>query len=259
MLNIIKIEWLKVKYYRTFWIFLGLAVLIIPAVNAIVQDVNSRIPKQIQQALGRSIYDFPIVWQTVAYVSSFTTVIFGFLLLTLVTNEFSFKTHRQHVIDGWERRELVLSKLFWVVAFSVIALLVSALTAAYFGAVYGKESFSLEGFRFLFYYFLQVMLSLCLALLLGVLVKRTGLAIVLYLAYVMVLEQLVVMTLKRFVGDIGGLMPLQTADELLPLPVVDKLVPLAGPLDTYVYLTALLAYIGLSLWWVFHKMLRTDL
>lgn len=259
MLNIIRIEWLKVRNYRTFWIFLGLAILIIPVSNAIVQDVNSRIPKQVQELVGRSIYDFPIVWQTVAFVSSYTTVIFGLLLLTLVTNEFSFKTFRQHVIDGMERRELVLSKIFWIAVLSLTGFLVSTLTAFYYGAVYGREAFSLEGFRFLLYYFLQVVLSLCLALLLGVLVKRTGLAIVLYLAYVMVIEQGVVMLLKRFVGDVGGLMPLQTADELVPIPVVDKFVPLAGPMEPYVYLTVLLAYIGLSLWCVFFKVLRTDL
>ena len=85
MLHIIKIEWLKVKNYRTFWILLILAIVIIPASNMIVADVVSRIPKQASAILGKSFYDFPVVWQTVANVDSFTSVIFGLLLLTLVT------------------------------------------------------------------------------------------------------------------------------------------------------------------------------
>jgi ABC-2 type transport system permease protein len=259
MWNIIKIEWLKVKYYRTFWIFLGLGILVIPAANAIVQDINSRVPKQVQQVLGRSLYDYPIVWQTVAFVNSFSIVILGFLVLTLVTNEFSYKTHRQHIIDGWERREFILAQLFWVVSLSVLAFVTAVLTALYFGAVYGKEPFTLEGFRFMWYYGLQVVLSLSLALLVGVLVKRTGLAIVIYLAYVMFIEQLLVMILKRTMGEVSGLLPLQTADELVPIPVVDKLIPVSGPLEAHVYLLALLIYIVLSIGIVFRKMLRTDL
>jgi ABC-type transport system involved in multi-copper enzyme maturation permease subunit len=259
MLQIIKIEWLKVKTYRTFWILLGLAVVIIPASNLLVQDITNRIPKQVQTLLGTSAYDFPLVWQSVANVNSYTSAIFALLLLTLVTNEFTFKTHRQNVIDGWERKEFVFSKLFWVLALSVIAFVVSVLTALFFGFFYGTASFSMEGFYYLGYYFLQVFLSLCLALLTGILVKRAGLAIVLYLGYVMIFEQLLVVTIKRFWGSVGGLLPLQTADELLPFPLIGKMLPGVQQYDNMVYVIALLGYIAVALWLIFRRLLKADL
>jgi ABC-type transport system involved in multi-copper enzyme maturation permease subunit len=259
MLQIIKIEWLKVKTYRTFWILLGLAVVIIPASNLLVQDITSRIPKQVQTLLGTSAYDFPLVWQSVANVNSYTSAIFALLLLTLVTNEFTFKTHRQNVIDGWERKDFVFSKLFWVLGLSVTAFVVSVLTALFFGFFYGKTEFSLEGFYYLGYYFLQVLLSLCLALLMGILVKRAGLAIVLYLGYVMIFEQLLVVTIKRFWGSVGGLLPLQTADELLPFPMIGKMLPGVEQYDNMIYLIALLGYIAVALWLIFRRLLRADI
>lgn len=261
MIDIIKIEWLKVKNYRTFWVLLIVAIILIPASNMIVADVANRIPKQATDLVGLNFYDFPVVWQTVAFVNSFTSVMFGLLLLTLVTNEFSYKTHRQNVIDGWERLDLVLAKLFWVGLLSVLALVVSLLTALVFGLIYSKKPFSAEGIDFMWYYFLQVVTSLALAMLLGMVVKRSGLATVLYLGYAMVLEQLVHVILKHTVGGgIGGLLPLQAGDELLPLPVVDKLIPGGVVMDypTGLYVGAIIVYIVLFIGLTCRRMLKVD-
>lgn len=260
MLQIIKIEWLKVKNYRTFWVFIVLGLLAILAPNFIIHNIFiEKIPQEAQKLLGQSIYDFPLVWQTVASVSSYTSGIFSLLLITLVTNEFTYKTHRQNIIDGWERSDFVLSKLFWVAALSLLAFLASLIAILIFGGIYGKTGFSLENSRYLFYYLLQVVVSLCLALLLAVLVKRTGLAIILFLGYIMFLEQLIVSVIKHYFGNIGGLLPLQAGDELLPFPVVEKLVKFSGPYDSSVYLATLTIYIILIVWLVFRRMLRSDL
>jgi hypothetical protein len=260
MLQIIKIEWLKVKNYRTFWVFLALGVLAILAPNFIIHDIFiKRIPPEAQKLLGQSIYDFPLVWQTVASVSSYTSGIFSLLLITLVTNEFTYKTHRQNIIDGWERSEFVISKLFWVVSLALLAFLASLIAVFIFGGVYGKTAFSFENSSYLLYYLLQVIVSLSLALLLAMLVKRTGLAIILFLGYVTFLEQLLVSIVKHYFGNIGGLFPIQAGDELLPFPIVEKLVKISGPYDSTVYLAVLVAYITLIVWLVFRKMLRTDL
>ncbi|SHM12031.1 ABC transporter permease [Chitinophaga sp. CF418] len=265
MLQIIKIEWLKVKNYRTFWVFIALGLLSILAPNFIIHDVFiRRIPKDAQKLLGQPIYDFPLVWQTVASVGSYTSGIFGLLLITLVTNEFTYRTHRQNIIDGWDRRDFVLSKLFWVVSLALVAFLTSLIAVFIFGGIYGSAPFSLENSHYLFYYLLQVIVSLLLALLLAMLVKRTGLAIILFVGYVMFLEQLLVFIAKRNFGNIGGLFPLQAGDELLPFPVLEKVEKLAdpnyrGPYDNEVYLATLIIYIALIIWVVFRRMLRTDL
>lgn len=260
MLQIIKIEWLKVKNYRTFWVFIALGLLSILAPNFVIYDVFIKnVPPEAKKLLGESIYDFPLVWQTVASVSSYTSGIFSLLLITLVTNEFTYRTHRQNIIDGWERSDFVLSKVFWIVSLALLAFLASLIAVFIFGGIYGKTAFSLENSRYLLFYLLQITVSLSLALLLAMLVKRTGLAIIMFLGYVMFLEQLLVSIVKHYFGNIGGLFPLQAGDELLPFPIVEKLVKISGPYDSGVYLAVLVAYIALIMWLVFRKMLRTDL
>lgn len=265
MLQIIKIEWLKVKNYRTFWVFIVLSLLSVLAPNFIIHDIFvRRIPKDAQKLLGASVYDFPQVWQTVASIGSYTSGIFGLLLITLVTNEFTYRTHRQNIIDGWERREFVLSKLFWVVSLALVAFLTSLATVFIFGGIYGNTPFSFENSHYLFYYLLQIIVMLLLALLLATLVKRTGLAIILFVGYMMFLEQLLVFIAKRYFGNIGGLFPLQAGDELLPFPVLEKVEKLAdanykGPYESEVYLAVLIIYIVLIVWLVFRRMLRSDL
>ncbi|HVI49497.1 MAG TPA: ABC transporter permease [Chitinophaga sp.] len=259
MKQLIYTEWLKVKNYRTFWIMLLLAVGVIAAGNYVVVNVVIGQLGKASQMVGQGPVSFPYVWQTVANVSSYISSLFGLLLVILVTNEYTFRTHRQNIIDGWERKQFVYAKLFWVVALSVLALVVVTIIAAIVGLMYGNSSFTTDGFVYLFYYFLQVLLTLCLALLLSVLVKRAGFAIVLFLGYTMMLEQTMVFILKKNWGRIGGLMPLQTGDELLPFPVIGNLISMGDRYDDNVYLMMLLVYIVLVVFFVFRRVLRSDL
>ncbi|NSL88598.1 ABC transporter permease subunit [Chitinophaga sp. Mgbs1] len=259
MKRIIYTEWLKVKNYRVFWVILVIAAIMIPAGSYVPAEIYTRQLKDAAKMLGQAPFSFPVVWQTVANISSYVTTLFGLLMVILVTNEYTFRTNRQNIIDGWDRKEFVYAKLFWVVALSLMAFLLSVLTACTYGFVYGDKPFSTENFIYLIYYWLQVVLTLCIALLLSVWVKRAGFAIVLFLGYTMMLEQTLVFMLKRSVGRIGGLLPLQTADELLPFPVVGKMISSADRYDDSIYLFGLLLYIAVVIYLVFRKILRSDL
>ncbi|QJB35229.1 ABC transporter permease [Chitinophaga oryzae] len=261
MKQLLYTEWLKVKNYRTFWIMLLVAVIVIPAGNYVpAQVMSSNDLEQAAKMLGQSPFGFPVVWQTVANISSYMTALLGLMLIILVTNEYTFRTNRQNIIDGWERRQFVYAKLIWVVLLSLAALLTAVLTAFVCGLVYGSKSFSLEGFSYMWYYWLQVVLELCLALLAAVLVKRAGFAMAIFLGYIMMLEQTLVLLLKKYAGPVGGLLPLQTGDELLPFPLVGKMVNnMSDRYDDSVYLTFLLGYIALIIYLVFRKVLKSDL
>ncbi|MBV8255811.1 MAG: ABC transporter permease [Chitinophaga sp.] len=262
MKQIILAEWLKLKYYRTFWVILILSVLLPIAGNYIVAEIiSSKELKQAQLLLGGP-FSFPDVWQTVACVSSFISGLYGILLIIIVTNEYTFRTNRQNIIDGWERKDFLVAKLYWVMKLAVLSLVIVALIGMFIGTIYGSKSFSIEGFRYVFYYFMQVMVQLMIALLIAVFVKRSGLSIVIYFAYVMMIEQMLVFLLKRYVGDIGGLLPLQAGDELLPFPGTKMASNIAGfgpAYDTYVYILAMIGYIALGIWLIFRKVTRTDL
>ncbi|SEW28507.1 ABC transporter permease [Chitinophaga arvensicola] len=259
MKQIIYTEWLKVKNYRTFWVMLLLALVIIPAGNFMVADkLSDQNFRQVGKLLGNP-FSFPDVWLTLASLNSYISALFGLLLIILVTNEYTYRTNRQNVIDGWERKEFVYAKLFWLVAISLTTLIVATLSATLVGMIYGEKPFSFEGYHYMLYYFLQFNVMLTIALLIGVLVKRAGLGIVLFVAYNMMLDQLLSFILKRYVGLPGGLLPLQSGDELLPFPLVGKMVSAGDQYEPYVYVTAMIGYIAVGIYLVFRKILKSDL
>src|SRR4030095_12140300 len=117
MLKLLKIEWLKLKNYRTFWILTTLYMLSIVGINFIVFKIQESIFEEKQSKgvaellIGSRPYSFPTVWQMTAFVSSFLLFLPGLLMIIFITNEFSYKTHRQNIIDGWSRRQFISVKL----------------------------------------------------------------------------------------------------------------------------------------------------
>ncbi|MBV7533358.1 ABC transporter permease [Chitinophaga sp. sic0106] len=258
MKNIIWTEWLKVRTYRTFWVMLLLAVIIPLAANFFMANLFSNGDlKKATQLMGQP-FSFPAIWLSVASISSYTSGLFAILLIILTTNEYTFRTNRQNIIDGWDRREFVYAKLFWLVALSVLALALSTIIGIIVGVSYGDTSVSFEDYRYVVYYFLQVMVTLSLALLIAVLLKRAGIAIVIFFAYTMMIDNILSALLTRQFGKVGGLLPLQAGDELLPVPLFGKMIA-KEVFEPYVYIIAMVAYISLAMYIVFRRMMKSDL
>src|SRR5258705_3198909 len=105
-------------------------------------ETTAAIKSQTKGMLELSAYDFPNTWQTTAFVSHFMSVIPGFLLIILVSNEFTFRTNRQNIIDGWERKHFLWAKVFWLLLLTLLTTIVAFVTAAGYGMKYGRQSFS---------------------------------------------------------------------------------------------------------------------
>ncbi len=142
-------------------------------------------------------YSFPTVWQTTANISSFLLFIPGFIMIITITNEYSFKTHRQNIIDGWTRQQLIVAKILMAALLSLLSTVVVFLSATLYGFMEGASSFSFEGFSYIWLYFLQAMSYIMVAVLMAVLFKRGGLAIGVFFSYALVLEQIIVLILKQ--------------------------------------------------------------
>ena len=79
-------------------------------------------------------FTFPDVWQTVAFISS----IFVFLLVVVImfiTNEYTYKTHRQNIIDGWSREDFLMSKMIDVIIICLLATVLYILTTTVIGVI----------------------------------------------------------------------------------------------------------------------------
>ena len=72
MINNLKTEWLKIRNYKAFWIFLSLYLVSIIAINYIAYTVYQQTVKEepMAAAMISDPYAFPNVWLTVSYMGS---------------------------------------------------------------------------------------------------------------------------------------------------------------------------------------------
>ena len=120
-----------------------------------------------------SPFAYPNVWQTVSYYSGWILLLPGMLLLILVTNEFTYRTHRQNIIDGWNRMQFTHVKIMLGIIAAIISTLLVIITVFIFGAVTGKP-FSFTGAENIGYFLLKAVSYNFVAILLGVFNKAHG-------------------------------------------------------------------------------------
>ncbi|MBO9200742.1 MULTISPECIES: ABC transporter permease [Niastella] len=227
--QLLAIEWMKLKNYRAFWILFCTYLVTIFGANYIIYRIQLHIYSERRMkgiaamVLGDPPYSFPAVWQSVAHVSSWLLFIPGLIIILTTSNEYSFKTHRQNIIDGWTRKQFITSKILLAAALAIISTLVVAITAAIFGFMSGDASFSFEGFSYIWNCLLQAMSYIMVALLMAILFKRGVLAIGVFFAYSMVLEQIIVLLLNRYANYAGRYLPLETTDIMVPFPYIQNL------------------------------------
>ena len=232
MLHLLKIEWMKVKNYRTFWILLAITILSIPGFNYGLYNVmDNSFPKFKGKSLLGSPFAFPDAWQTVSWNSTMLFLIPAILIITLTTNEFTYKTHRQNIIDGWSRGQFIRVKLAEVLLLSILTTLVVVLTALAFGLIANKvpdgESAWAQS-RFIFFYFVQMLSYSLIAFVMGLLIKRAGLAMGVFFIY-MIIENVVVGILRNKY-NINGVdyLPEEVTDRLIPFPYVKNIIAQQG-------------------------------
>jgi ABC-2 type transport system permease protein len=235
MRSTLRVEWMKIKNYRTFWVLLIITVVSIPAFNYMLYNIlDNSFPKGRGKQILGSPFGFPDVWQTVSWNASMLFIIPAILIITLTSNEFTYKTHRQNIIDGWSRGRFIGVKLTGVLLLSVLTTLVVMLTALAFGYFANKMPEGISAWkesRFVLFFFVQMISYSLIAFLISVLIKRAGLAMGVFFIY-LILEQVVVLILRNKYDLTGAkYFPEDVTDKLIPFPYVKTLVTGQGGAD----------------------------
>ena len=260
MIELLKLEWLKVKNYKAFWIFLALYIIGLFAINWIAFQFQVEVKKN-NMPVTIFPYDFPAVYQTIAWVSSWLLYFPGMLMILVITNEYNFKTHRQNIIDGLTRQQFVLAKILFGLIIAVITTLCCFLIAVYFGSSYSK-TFSFNGIEYIGYSFVQTLCYLFTAMILAVLMRRSGLAMAVFFLYGLVFEQLIGGLIDfKFLsghGTVRYYFPLQASDTLIPVTFGSKIIYNNAPSATILFIICLV-YIALFVFLSFNKFQKEDL
>lgn len=218
MPQLLRLEWMKLRSYRTFWILLLLFGALLALFYTGVSSGVITLGNGNVNLLGKA-YNFSAVWAALGFYASYFVIIIAILMTILVTNEYQYRTNRQHIIDGWTRLQFYHAKWQVLLALSLIVtvftFLVGLINGISSGIPIGTAFQSIEKLLWLF---LSCVDYLAFALLLSVLMKRSGLAIGILMAYSMIFENILHwIFLFKYQWPAGDFfLPLQCSDEMLP-------------------------------------------
>jgi ABC-2 type transport system permease protein len=230
MTRLLHIEWLKIKKYRAFILIGIFFILGIFVTNYIVKKVFDAVVDNdsAKMLVGQfAPFSFEHVWETVSYASGYLLILPAMLLLILTTNEFTFKTSRQNIIDGWTRQQFIEVKLTMAFIFAAISTLFVFLTGLLF-ASFSKTAFSTNGITHILYFFNKAFTYNIIALFMSILIRKTGFAIGMFFIYTgaeNILAQILDLMSVKWrndngidLGKLGNYLPMNASDGLLTFP-----------------------------------------
>ncbi len=205
MIRLLKIEWLKIRQYKVFWILMILYLLSVGIVCSSGMFLMEFLKSKGAEFEGIDptilpLYDFPDVWQNITYIATFLKILLAFIVIISVTNEISYRTLRQNIIDGMSKGDLLTSKLLLIISLSFAASLFLFLIGLTTGLIYSdvvEPRFIFQELEFILAYFLEVMTFLSMAFLLALLLRKAGFAIVLLFMYTLILEPFLTVNMEH--------------------------------------------------------------
>lgn len=233
MIRALKLEWLKVRNYRVFWILTGmylLAVIVIASGGVFFlewlkskgADFDGIDPTILP------IYDFPDIWQNTTYLASFVKVLLAFIVIISINNDISYNTMRQNIIDGISKREFIMSKLLQILALAFLStaflFVAGFINGSIYSHVWGAE-YIFDEMEFLFAYMYDIVVYCTLALLLSLIIKKSGFVIIALFLYTLMFEPIATTIMENapFFRDgiapaIAQFFPIKSLNNLITVP-----------------------------------------
>ncbi|HEY5691471.1 MAG TPA: hypothetical protein VIS49_08450 [Cyclobacteriaceae bacterium] len=226
MLYLLKVDLKKLTSYRTFWVVCGLYFFTLGMTTASGMEFLKWLVRMGAE-FGADIkvtriplYHFPDVWQNIAFVSGFFKAILAFMVVISITNEFSYRTVRQNIIDGLSRKQFILSKVYTNILLSAMSMAMVFVIALVTGMIYSPSivmSDLVMDLEFFPAYFLEVFAYLSFALLLGMIIQRSGLTIVILVLFPMI-EAIIRANVDDYVPWLIPYFPMESISNLIPMP-----------------------------------------
>jgi len=274
MTSLVKLEWLKLKGNRFFWIGLGLFLTLMVLLLVYFGDINvfgqsskneeGAEANMLERSFGEAgLYNLPHIWQNLAYLAGFFKFIPAFILIFFVANEFQYRTLRQNIIDGLSEWQFFLSKFFGLLIILGISIGAIGLTIVILALQNNdlSEVSLWASSEYLLALFVEYLLYMSFCFFIVFLVKRSAISIIIVLLYYLLIEQIAIGLLKANGLGLWEYLPMSPGRELILQPFtrmldIDMLTGRASPVAVemkYVWLSTLYSLIYLVGSWLLLK------
>lgn len=126
------------------------------------------------------IFNFPIVWHISTYFTSFLKIFIAIVIVSLTASEYSNRTIKQNLIDGLSKKELILSKFYFVTVLALLTTLIVFIASLTLGLIYSDYNeigIIFTDLQFLGAFFLSHLVFFSFCLFAGILLKRSAFAL----------------------------------------------------------------------------------
>ncbi|MFL9837951.1 ABC transporter permease subunit [Flavobacterium sp. ST-75] len=165
----------------------------------------------------QGIFDFPYIWHFNFFFAGLLKIFLALVIVSMMSNEYTYGTLKQNLIDGLSKKEFLTSKMLTVLLFSAVSTLFVFTVTIILGYSFSSYTEASIVFSDLFYipsYFLKLVAFFSFCLFAGVLIKRSAFAIG-FIAVWYVIEKIIHFSLFKYV--FGNDKMLETAIGFMPL------------------------------------------
>ena len=179
MLRLLNIELQKIKYNKSarvitiVYFVLITFIALIASIEFNFGSVNFRVADQ-------GIFNFPFIWHFNSFMGALLKIFLAIVIVSMMANEYSYRTLKQNLIDGLSKKEFVLSKFLTVVLFATISTIFLFVVSMILGlsfSDYKEIGIIFSDLEYLLAYFIKLVAFFSFCLFLGVLVKRSAFAL----------------------------------------------------------------------------------
>lgn len=188
MLRLLTIEFHKLKHNRASKvlsiIYFGLltSIALIAAIKFDIGPIKFHLADQ-------GIFNFPYIWHFNTYIAAIFKFFLLLVIVSMMANEYSYKTLKQNLIDGLSKKEFILSKFYTVIVFAAISTLFVFGVSLVLGLVYSDfNEFSIifSDLQYLIAFFIKLVGFFSFGLFLGILIKRSAFAVAAMLVWLFI-------------------------------------------------------------------------
>jgi len=216
MKRLLQIEFIKLFTYAGFWVPASFWAILYVLSLFIGTQVNINFPGMD----SHTFFTFPMLWNTTTWLASWFNLLLAILIMIIICNEFSYRTFRQHVIDGLSRTELFLGKIALILVFAiagVVLVFISTLVVGLFFNNAGSWSHIFDTLYLPLVYFIQAIAYMSFAMMISLLLKNIALSILTFILYFFPFEPII----RNFFPDqILMFFPMKVISNLTPPPDV---------------------------------------
>lgn len=233
MKRLLNIEWNKIFYYKSARIFTILYFALLIVLGVILAYIKPNIGGVELDISQLGFFNFPNIWQNIAYVVAIGKIFIAVIIIMNVTNEYSNRTIKQNLIDGLSKKEFLYSKVLTNLVFAVVSTVFVFVISLVLGLLFSKtqDDSVFKGIEFVGAYFLKLSFFFSFCLFLSFLLRKSAFALLglfvwwVFEGIVGTVEVVIKLAINNGTIDpegffLSNFLPLNSASKLIDFPKI---------------------------------------